>query len=86
MADAAPAPAPAPTGQVYFEDGTPVPPDQVAAALRSGQAFVDDSAPLQMLTDAGTAVTVAPEELDSALAQGYTFESSEETARRRRKQ
>lgn len=85
MAGAAAPAAPPPAGQVYFEDGSPVPPDQVAAALRSGQAFVDESAPLQMLTDAGTAVTVAPEELDTALAAGYSFEDPGEAAARRRR-
>lgn len=85
MAGAAAPAAPPPAGQVYFEDGTPVPPDQIAAALRSGQAFVDESAPLQMLTDAGTAVTVSADELDTALAAGYSFEDPAEAAARRRR-
>jgi hypothetical protein len=71
--------------QVFYEDGTPVPAEEVNTALREGRAFVDDSAPLQMLTDAGTAVTVSADELDTALAAGYSYEDPAEAAARRRR-
>lgn len=67
----------APPPSVYFEDGTPVPPDQIAAALQSGQAFVDRTQPVHMVDDTGVPVRVDPGELDKAIARGYAFEGSD---------
>jgi hypothetical protein len=60
--------------QVFYEDGSPVPLDQVDAALRDGTAFVDQSSPLTMIDETGAPVRIKPAELDAALARGYSFD------------
>jgi hypothetical protein len=67
---------------VFFEDGTPVPPDQIASALQSGKAFVDRTQPVHMVDDTGVPVRVAAEELDKAIARGYAFEGADTVAAR----
>lgn len=62
--------------KVFFEDGTPVPDEQIQAAVASGKAFVEQGASLNMLDEAGVPVKIAAENVEHALAAGYQVEDS----------
>lgn len=63
--------------KVFFEDGTPVPDDQIQAAVSSGKAFVEQGASVNMLDESGAPVKIAAENVPHALAAGYQVEGQE---------
>jgi len=62
--------------KVFFEDGSAVPDDQVHAAVASGKAFVEQGASLNMLDETGAPVKIAAENVQHALAAGYSVEGA----------
>ena len=62
--------------KVFFEDGTAVPDDQVHDAVASGKAFVEQGASLNMLDETGAPVKIAAENVQHALAAGYSVEGA----------
>jgi hypothetical protein len=71
--------------QLFFADGTPVPVEQAASAIQSGKAFAKAGASVHMRDESGAPVTVAPDQLHSAVEAGFSFEDPAEAATRQAK-
>lgn len=68
--------------ELYFKDGTPIPQDQVAEAIKGGTAFADKSKPVHMLDDTGSPVVVNPEDYGQAVSAGFQLEDPSAVAER----
>lgn len=68
--------------QVFYKDGSAVPPERAAEAVAAGQAFARKNQSVSMLDDTGTPVSVDARDIQQAVHAGFQFEDPAAAAQR----
>src|SRR3990172_9025945 len=70
--------------QGYFEDGTPIPAEQLGQAISGGAAFFEKGARVSVVDPIGVTKRVDAAEVAGALSSGYQVEGASRVAGRER--